>query len=255
MSDVIQVITLNCKGLFVPRPQRVGVYSLTGRGKATHRQVQTLFSLGNWLVVVTMWFLFHTLTLCLTLLLLSEAQWLLEKSSKWRQMPWSFTAFNILACLLWHFYCIPRKRALLFPFLLKPQAPSVVISVQHPWCSRAAVSVCLSPAILVTHWLLLSEEGQMSRFKFKQLSSYPLILFEEGMGFFYCSVSFSGTFEKIYTTVVVKIWGYFWLFNLQIAFYALPCLLLLYALPLNPWDIISNTLFWIIKGEDWFQCC
>lgn len=196
-----------------------------------------------------------TLSLCLTLLLLSEAQWLLEKSSKWRQMPWSFTAFNILACLLWHFYCIPRKRALLFPFLLKPQAPSVVISVQHPWCSRAAVSVCLSPAILVTHWLLLSEEGQMSRFKFKQLSSYPLILCEEGVGFFYCSVSFSGTFEKIYTTVVVKIWGYFWLFNLQIAFYALPCLLLLYALPLNPWDIISNTLFWIIKGEEWFQCC
>lgn len=105
LSDVIHLMILNCQGLLVPRPPKgffgVKVVLLTGHGNATHCQVQTLASLGNCLAVVPVCFLFHAAFLCLllslTLLLSCVSQWLLGKSSKWRQMPWSFTAFSTLA--------------------------------------------------------------------------------------------------------------------------------------------------------------
>lgn len=103
----------------------VRVWSLTGQGNATHCQVQKLMPPGNWFVVVCPSCLFYTLSLCLlfSLILLfwsvSLPPW--EKQYMKAKMPWSFTAFSILACLLWHFYCILRKQALVFPFLLKPK--------------------------------------------------------------------------------------------------------------------------------------
>lgn len=119
---------------FGSRPQRVSFFgvrvcSLTGHGYATHCQVQTLVSWGNWLGGGPYVFsISHSLwvsALLFDLLPWYVSQCLLGKSSKWRQMPWSFTAFSILTCC--DTYCTLREQALVFPFLFKPQAPSVVI--------------------------------------------------------------------------------------------------------------------------------
>ncbi len=126
----------------------VRLCSLTGHGSTIHCQVQMLVSLGKTCGGHYVFSILHSL--CVSALLsdfvalVCSSRCLLRKSSKWRQMPWSFSAFSILACLLWHLKCTLREQTLIFPFLLKPQAPSAVISVQHPWCSMAAVSVCLS---------------------------------------------------------------------------------------------------------------
>lgn len=81
----------------------VRVWSLTGRGNATHCQVQKLMPPGNWFVVVCPSCLFYTLSLCLLLSLIllfwsvSLPAW---ESSIWKQkcLEVSLHLAFLLAC-------------------------------------------------------------------------------------------------------------------------------------------------------------
>lgn len=128
LSDVIYWMILNCEGLLVSRPQRLS----SGWG-CDHWQVKVMPLIVKFKSLcpqeTDLWWSVQVVCFTLSLCVCSSlwfccsglSHCLLGKSSIWKQMPWSFTAFSILACLLWHFYCILRKQALVFPFLLKPK--------------------------------------------------------------------------------------------------------------------------------------
>lgn len=140
---------------------------LTGHGSNTHCQVQILMSRRNWLVL-----LFHTVSVLLSgfVALCSISMFRFGKAVNEGKFLELSLHVAFLACLLWHFYCTLSKQPLVFPIILKPQAPSVVISVQHLWYSSAVDSACHFLAVVVTHSLVLFEENQMSRFKYIQLT-------------------------------------------------------------------------------------
>lgn len=119
---------------------------------ATYCQFWMLVSPGNWLVCFYTVFLY--LLFSLILLCWSVSRCLDGKNNKWKQMPWSLTAFSILACCD-IFTTFSESRLWFSPFLLKPKHHllSLVSNIHQGF-------VCLSLPILVNHCLLILEEGQ-----------------------------------------------------------------------------------------------
>lgn len=116
---------LNCEGLLVSRPQRLS----SGWG-CDHWQVKVMPLIVRFKSLCPQetdlwWSLCFTLSLSVSALL-SDFVVLVcliacLGKAVYESLEVSLHLAFLLACLLWHFYCILRKQALVFPFLLKPK--------------------------------------------------------------------------------------------------------------------------------------